>query len=119
MTEVGQAVAALCPEIESELKPRLRGLTGLIISRYLPQTWVFATEREVASIVVDYQGNAVAYDGGLPNPDVSIRTDHLRLMVALNTRDARQVPPGAPPEVNYSTKKGRDAFQFLRGRFGL
>ena len=119
MTEVGQAVAALCPEIESELKPRLRGLTGMIISRYLPQTWVFATEREIASIVVDPQGNAVAYDGAVGNPDVTIRTDQVRLLAALITRDARQVPAGAPPQVSYHSKKGKDAFQFLRGKFGL
>lgn len=119
MTELASALASLCPEIESGLKPHLRGLFRGLISGRLPQAWAFATEVESASLSVDQQGNASAYQGALANPDVSIRWDQARLLTALRTRDARKVPPGPPPRVQFHTAKGKEAYQFLRGRLGL
>lgn len=105
-------------EVEAQLKPRLRGLTGMFVAGYLPQAWVFVTESEVVSLFVDPQGNASVAAGRPRSLDVTIETSHALLSAALRTRSPSSVPRG-PLRVTPHTTKGRDAFQYLRGRFGL
>jgi hypothetical protein len=106
------------PEVEGELKPNLKGLKGAIVRGYLPQTWVFKTDKETVALRVDREGNVSAKAGGAREPDVVIRIDHKLLTLAIESRER---PEGdiEPPEVEYSTRKGRTAFKFLRGRLGL
>lgn len=118
MSCIASLLAQVSREVESELKPHLRGLQGLFIAGYLPQTWVFATESETVSFYVDSQGNASVTDGRAPTPDVTIGTSHAMLSTALRTRDPAQVPRG-PLRVTPHTPKGGTAFQFLRRRLGL
>ncbi|MFI5038280.1 MAG: hypothetical protein ACHP93_07355, partial [Solirubrobacterales bacterium] len=111
-------LTAVSGDIELRLKPQLTGLAGMMIKPYLPQSWVFETESETVSLVVDAQGNVSAVRGAASRPDVTIATSHARLEAALRTRDASQVPPG-PLTVTPHTGKGRTAFEFLRPRLGL
>ncbi len=48
----------ICSEIEGQSKPNLQGFKGLIVKAYLPQVWTFKTKQEVATVVVDAEGNA-------------------------------------------------------------
>lgn len=106
-------------EIESQLKPALGGLTGVIVRGYLPQIWVFETESEKATLIVDSQGNVSAEPGGSFNRDVTIRWTHDMLAIILRSRNRNAIPYGAYPEVTYHTPKGRAAFNYLRRRVGL
>ena len=105
-------------EVEAQLRPVLGGLTGFLVSGYLPQSWVFATETEVVTFHVDSRGHASVVEGRAQNPDVSIETSHAMLSAALRTRNASSVPKG-PLNIIPHTSKGKAAFQFLRGKLGL
>lgn len=118
MTCILELVGRICPEIEAQLRPRLRGLGGFLVAGYLPQVWVLITDEETVTLHVDGQGNAEALAGRPSNPDVTITTTHAVLSAALRTRNRANVPQ-APMQVQAHTAKGRTAFQFLRTRFGL
>jgi len=109
---------SICPEVEGELKPNLKGLKGAIVRGYLPQIWVFKTDKETVTLRVDQEGHVCAKAGGAREPDVVIRIDHRLLTFALESRER---PEGdiKPPEIEYNTKKGKTAFKFLRKRLGL
>jgi hypothetical protein len=114
MTCTADALSQMSPAIESQLKPWL-----VLAGGYLPQTWVFQTEEDAASITVEKSGKVRTAAGAAPHPDVTIVTDHTRLSIALKTRDRSKVPPGPPPKVTFHTTKGETAWNFLKGRFGL
>jgi len=106
-------------EIESQLKPALRGLGGFIVRGYLPQAWIFETESEIATLMVDAQGNVSTQPSGYLHRDVTIRWEHDLLASVLRTRNRASVPGGIHPIFMFHTAKGRAAFNYLRGRFGL
>lgn len=118
MTSIQQLLSDVAPELEKQLKPQLTGPFGGLVRGYLPQTWVFVTESETATLRVGPDGSTAASPGAAPNPDVVIETTHARLSAALRTRDRSKVPPGAT-KVTPATEKGRMAFQFVRNRLGL
>ena len=105
-------------EFEPEIRTRLSGLFGGILRHYLPQTWVFRTEHEVASLTVDPTGAVSVTSGAAPTPDVTVEIPHDRLKAALTSRKREAVPPG-PIQVTPHTAKGKAAFDYLRGRLGL
>lgn len=118
MSCLTELLESLRPEVENGLKPHLRGIFGGLIRPYLPQTWVFVTEAEVATFYVDPSGETAVSPVAGARPDVTIVVDHAVISAALSTRDSRQVPPGNK-EIRFQTQKGQTAFNFLRGRFGL
>ncbi|HTT16377.1 MAG TPA: hypothetical protein VMH49_03350 [Thermoplasmata archaeon] len=104
--------------IETELQPRLQGLFGGIVRALLPQTWVFRSEREVVSLVVDPSGRATVVPGASPSPDVTVEGPHDALRDVLSGARGRAAPPSSV-RVTPVTSKGRTAFDYLRGRFGM
>jgi len=105
-------------EVERQLVPTMRGFAGAIVRSYLPQRWVFVTERETANLTVDAAGHCTASEGPLEGPDVTVSTTHDRLRAALLSRDPARVPPG-PMEVTAHSAKGRAAVALLRRRLGV
>ncbi len=105
-------------DIQPQIESQLGGFFGGMVRAYLPQTWVFRTEKEVASLTVEKTGAVAVTSGAAAHPDVTIETGHDRLMTALKTRSRAAVPPG-PLRVTPHTPKGKTAFDYLRGRLGL
>jgi hypothetical protein len=105
-------------QFEPEIQSRLKGMLGGIIQSYLPQVWVFQTEDETASLLVDKMGVVTVVEGAAPRPDVTVEIPRVRLVAALTTRNKASVPPG-PLTVTPHTVKGKTAFDYLRGRLGL
>ncbi|HYA11153.1 MAG TPA: hypothetical protein VEH10_05750 [Thermoplasmata archaeon] len=118
MSCTADLLTSVSTSVEGELRPRLQGLFGGMIRAYLPQTWVFRTELDVASLVVDRDGHASVVRAAAPGPDVTIEVGHDRLRAALTTRRRDGLPAG-PMTVTPHTAKGRAAFDYLRGRLGL
>jgi hypothetical protein len=118
MASIAGILERLAPSIESEVRSRLQGFLGGILRGYLPQTWVFRTEQETASLVVERDGKVAVVPAAAPSPDVTIEIGHDRLAAALTTRSREGLPPG-PMTVTPHTAKGRTAFDYLRGRLGL
>ena len=109
----------VCAEIESQLRPRLSGFQRFLIGQFLPQIWVFETEDQVVSLVVDRQGNAFTQAMNRGDRDVTIRWKHEYLASVLKFRSTACVPQGERPTITFHTPKGRTAFDFLRRRLGL
>jgi hypothetical protein len=105
-------------DVQPQVQSQLGGFFGGMVRAYLPQTWVFRTEKEVASLTVDKTGAVSVASGALANPDVTIETSQERLVTALKTRSRDKVPPG-PLTVTPHTSKGKAAFDYLRSRIGL
>jgi len=119
MTCIKGLLETVCFEVEMELKPKLSGfITGVLISGYLPQNWVFKTESERFTFSVDRNGNASVKNRGVSKPDVTIDTDHDFLAEILRTRTRPSFQPKRF-KITRHTPKGKTAFDFLRGRFGL
>jgi hypothetical protein len=118
MGSVADLLSAMCLEIETQLKPNLRGFFGGMIRTYLPQAWVFTTEAETVTLCVDSEGNVSVQNGRAGSPDVIIQGTHPALSAALSTRNPAMVPLGSI-KARPVTPKGSMAFNFLRNRFGL
>lgn len=118
MTSLVPLLEQVARDVEPQLRSQLGGFFGGVVRAYLPQSWVFKTEREEASLIVDATGAVTVAAGAAAHPDVTIETSHDRLEAALGTRSRGQVPPG-PQTVTPHTPKGKTAFEYLRGRIGL
>ncbi|HJX04420.1 MAG TPA: hypothetical protein VJ489_01230 [Thermoplasmata archaeon] len=119
MDSIADILTSICPEFEKQLKPYLHGIRGSLVQAYLPQTWVFETERETVAISVNPLGKAsVSVDR--PNTrDVTIRWKHYLLATVLRTRGIVDVPHDERPIVIFHSHKGGIGFGFLRKRFGI
>jgi len=119
MTCIASLLENICPEIEQQLKPNLRGMRGLLVRGYLPQTWAFETESETVVLIVDVQGKASVSNSPRYPKDVTIRWKHDSLASVLRTRSSACGPRGERPVIMFHSQKGRAAFDFLRKRLGL
>ena len=119
MDKIQILLERICPEIEAQVKPYLRGVAGPIIGNYLPQDWVFETEMESCTLYVDTEGNARVFPGSGSERDVTIDWKHDSLVAVLESRNSESVQSGDYPNVIAHTNKGRAAFNLLRKRFGL
>ena len=109
----------LAPEVQREVKAALSGLlTGAVVRNHLPQAWVFETEEETVTLLVDERGNVVTREGAVSDPDVGIRAPSEDLAYVLTQR---RLPEGAGQRVlrRLYTRRGRLAWNLLRNRFGL
>lgn len=119
MTAVLTALKEIAPTLQKELQGRLASFAGMFIVGYLPQTWAFVTKEGSAALAVDKRGTVTVEPGTPPSPDVSVEWGNDALVAAL----LRQKRPPAPDDpalrVTPHTPKGKTAYEFLRGRFGL
>jgi hypothetical protein len=118
MSCVAEVLQGVAPELETEVKKRLRGFFGAMLRHYLPQTWVFRTEDGTASLRVDGQGAVTVAPGALVPADVTIEVGHDRLRQMLTTR-SRDPNATGPLNVTTHTAKGKAAFGYLRERLGM
>jgi hypothetical protein len=118
MDELEGALTELARRLEPEVQSRLHGFLGGILRAYLPQTWVFRSGAESASLTVDEAGHASVRPNALPKPDVTVELPRERLKELLVTRTPT---PGLASETKVTThsSKGQAAFGYLRGRLGL
>ena len=118
MSRLHAALEDAARSIEPQVRSQLGGFFGGMVRAYLPQRWVFRTEQETASLTVDRTGAVSVEDGAAADPDVTIVTTLERLTTALAQRSKARLPLGSV-EVRTHTAKGKAAFDYLRGRFGL
>jgi hypothetical protein len=116
--ETAEALAQAAPSLEAEVKTRLGGFLGGIVRSYLPQTWVFRTPGDAASLTVDGTGHVTVSPAALDNPDVTIELAAGALPQLLASRGKAAGPP-AGVRVTTHTPKGKTAFDYLRGRLGV
>ena len=64
-------------------------------------------------------GTARVTDGLEEEVDVTIQCGHSQLIAALQSAGKSETSGGPPPKIGILTPKGRTAFNFLKGRFGL
>lgn len=119
MESIVRLLGDLCPEIELFLRKEANDLVDTLGERYLPQYWVFQTEVETATLMIDRQGKASAHQGGIPQPDVTVRWRHDLLMTVIRTRSRASVPDGFYPAVQKRPPKGQAVFNLLREQIGL
>ena len=118
MPSLFELLTEVAPDLQARVQAQLTGFSAMFVRPYLPQRWVFVTESETASLVVEPNGTTTAVRGVATPPDVTVEIGLERLRVALTTRNRELVPPG-PLKVTPHTSKGQTAFQFLRSRLGL
>lgn len=108
-------------QIQMVLTGALSGPMGPMVRSYLPQVWVFETDRGTVTLAADAGGRITSFAGGMQQRDVTVRVPYDRLVAAFQSSGGRRGPPasGAPPQVTYHTEKGNTAFGFLRSEFGL
>ena len=119
MSCLNEIFQPICQDVQKELKKYLSGiLTSGFIKPYLPQHWVFITEQEAITFMVDKKGNASVAEGESETPDVTIKIDHDFLCQALETRKRPDFEP-KNFDVTFQTEKGKTAFGYLRKHLGL
>jgi hypothetical protein len=91
-------------------------IVGGLVRGYLPQTWSVITEAEVVNIEADVQGNIRVRGGPAQARDGEIRIAHD--LLASGMRTGRR-PPQDSYQVTFLSDKGKAAFDYLRGSFGL
>ncbi len=118
MGETAELLGRFAPSVEAEVKPRLNGFLGGLLRAYLPLTWVFRTEHDAASLVVEATGHVVVSAGALASPDVTVEGPYAELSAMLERR-GKQRPTAGQLKVTPHTAKGRTAFDYMRSRLGL
>ncbi|MFZ0699138.1 MAG: hypothetical protein WAN74_02975 [Thermoplasmata archaeon] len=119
MSQLVPTLRQIAPGLEAELKGRLASFAGMFIVGYLPQTWVFLTDDGSAGLIVDQKGSVTVQAGAPTGPDVTVEWGHDALIAALLRQKRPSAPGDLPLRVTPHTPKGRTAYEFLRGRFGL
>src|SRR4030042_3325268 len=119
MISIESLLRSIGPEIESQVKRDIRGPTSLIFQSFFPQVWAFKTEQETVTLIVDINGDVVVFPGCDEDCDVMIewKHDYLASLLAARSRDG--IPGVSMPSVNADTVRGREAYQYLKGRLGL
>lgn len=118
MGELTETLRQIAPNLSTEIGGRLWGSMGAILRGYLPQSWSLESPSDATTLSVSAGGTVTVRDGVDPAADVVIRGAQERLLAALRRgRDAGVRRTDF--EVELRTRKGRTAFEFLRGRFGL
>ena len=107
------------PALETQVRSRLEGFLGAMLRSYLPQTWVFRTETEIASLEVDEKASVRVSPGARTPADVTIEVGHERLRRALTGRRGSSGGDGGAVHVTAHSAKGRAAYGLLRARLGL
>ena len=119
MTCLNEIFQPICQEVQKEVKKYLSGiLSAGFIKPYLPQHWVFITEKETITFMVEKKGNTSVAGGESETPDVTIKIDHDFLVEAIQKRER----PNFEPDIfklSFQTKKGETAFGYLRKHLGL
>ena len=105
-------------DLEPQVRAQLGGFFGGLVQAYLPQAWEFRAGNEVATLVVSREGTVTVQDGAPSNPDVTVEATLEELTTALGKRSKARLAPGSV-RVRPHTSKGKTAFDYLRGRFGL
>ncbi|MCI4318230.1 MAG: hypothetical protein L3J96_06790, partial [Thermoplasmata archaeon] len=100
-----ELLASIAPGLEQRVKAQMTGFAAMFVRPYLPQRWVFVTESETATLVVDANGGVSAVAGVATPADVTVKIGLERLRIALTTRNKELVPPG-PLEVTPHTCGG-------------
>lgn len=118
MTALRAVLENVARDLEPQVRSQLGGFFGGFVRAYLPQTWVFKSERETAVLSVDRAGTVTASEGPAPAPDVTVEAK-LDLLVAVLSRRSRANLPAEAFRVTTHTPKGKTAFDYLRGRLGL
>ena len=119
MTCLNEIFQPICQEVQTQVKKYLSGiLSAGFIKPYLPQHWVFITESETITFMVEKKGNTSVVDGESETPDVTIKIDHDFLCQALKTRERPDFEP-SNYDISFQTKKGETAFNYLRKHLGL
>lgn len=107
---------AFCQEMMRRLKSEVgRSSTGGYMAKYLPQTWVFETEKEVFTLFIYNETNVTFSGTESRDPDVWIYTTGVTLSNALQSN----AKPKWQWHVMFNTKKGEAAYTYMRGKFGL
>ncbi len=105
-----------CEEMMKRLKSEGgTSSTGGYVRRYLPQIWVFKTEKEAFTVFIYNEGNVTYAGTEDKNPDVSIMTTEITLSNALQNI----AKPKWQWHVMFNTTKGEGAYTYLRGKYGL
>ncbi len=102
---------------EVRLKQALGVLfVGSLVRGYLPQTWAVITEAEVVNIQADVDGTIRVRGGPAQARDGEIRIAHDLLADGMRTGNR---PHRDSYQVTFLSDKGKAAFDYLRGSFGL
>ncbi len=118
MGELVEALRGIAPNLSAEIGHRLQGFTGALIRGYLPQSWTVQSPTDAATLTVDRDGIVTVQDGADLAADVTIRGARAKLIAALTQGRAAGVRD-TDFRIDLRTRKGRTAFEFLRGRFGF
>jgi len=115
---LGPLLQSIVPDLQAQVRSQLGGFFGGIVQAYLPQHWVFRTESDVATLSVARDGVVTVEEGVPANPDVTVEATLDSLVTALTQRSQARLPHGSV-RASPHTPKGKAAFDYLRGRFGL
>ncbi len=106
-------------EVEAAVTRGMKGIAGPFLKDFLPQVWIFETEKEIVSFVIDTKGKAIVEGREWRPRDVTVKWKEAFLVSVLKARSRAGIPEGEVPETACHTKKGCAALSFLRSRIGL
>jgi hypothetical protein len=118
MASTVEALSQMRASLETEVQSRLEGFLGGFVRQYLPQTWLFRTDQDVASLAVDAAGRVSVTPEANPSPDVTVEGPRAVLLGVLASK-GRERPASGALRVTPHTAKGRAALGYLGPRFGL
>ena len=119
MNGLEELFSPIAQEVEAQVKKYLKGLLSAgMIKPYLPQHWLFETEKETVTLCMNRNGDTSVAQGQKDPIDVIINIDHDFLSKALETRERPDFEPETF-DVSFKTKKGETAFGYMKKHLGL
>lgn len=111
-------VTALARRVETHVKSKLVGMSGMVFRSQLPQVWSFKIDQEEFSFTADKTGTIQVSEGLAEHPDVLVETSYERLLVALNSGTPAESIPSTIG-VRFGSTRGRRAYFYIRKNLGI
>jgi hypothetical protein len=119
MGQLGDALRSAARALESRLRAHDGALLHDGLSEFLPQSWRFTTQSEVAVLRIAPDGRVSVVDDVSESPDVIVQWDQTELVAALLAGRSNETARARPPQIRFANARGRKAFSMVGTSLGL
>jgi hypothetical protein len=119
MGQLSDALQTAGRQLESRLHTHWKDMTRDGLGTALPQSWRFETESESAVLRLDSDGRVTVSADVIEPPAVIVKWTQAHLVDALLSGRSNERPREPPPNVRFTSDRGRKAFSLLGTSLGL
>ncbi|HYK92970.1 MAG TPA: hypothetical protein VEY07_02880 [Thermoplasmata archaeon] len=119
MGQLADALSVAGGQLSARLRRMLSEPDSKPLRQLLPQSWRFETESESAVLRLELEGSVTAVPDVTERPDVIVKWTQEELVGVLHAGRSNETPRATPPNIRFTSDRGRKAFSLLGTSLGL